>query len=458
MLQSGPTQKPSRAEEINHTGVLLLNKGEFEPARLHFLGALMLEPANVNALQNLGACLRALGHNAAAEIISRRSVAASQGENPFCISNLGVAQFTLKKYDEAIKSLNRALEMLPQSAPQYHNLGLVYYILGNYERALGLFEESLELQYADQAASDRALTLLSLGRIQEGLEAYEVRWNILKKMPIWEMGIAEWQGEALDGCRLLVHHEQGFGDSLMLVRFIKALAKYQCSITLAVPAPLVRLFQRSFPFCRVLDMNGPLPEADAFDYHTPMLSLMRWAGVKQPKEISAESYLVAKPEPVIRLPDNRRKIGICWASGNHTKELNDRRRLAPLTLFLPLLEDPSVSVVSLQAGTDSKDLIANGLEGIIFDPMMKVENFAHTADIIACLDLVISVDSAVAHLAGAIGKPVLMLSPYSRCWRWWGKETGWPWYGRMRTYQQEQGGAWDKPVAKAIRDALWIMK
>lgn len=457
MLDSVPAQKPSRAEEINHAGVLLLNQGQLEPARLHFLGALMLEPQNVRALQNLGACLRALGHYAAAEVVAQRSVAASNGENPFCRSNLGVAQFTLKKYDEAVATLGKVLEEVP-TAPNYHNFGLVQYVLGNYERALALFEKSLELKYESQTASDRSLALLSLGRIAEGLESYEVRWDLLHRSPIWGMNIPEWKGEALNGSRLLVHHEQGFGDSIMLVRFIKSLARYRCSITIAVPEPLVRLFQRSFPFCRVLDINGELPEANAFDYHTPLLSLMRWVGIEKPKDISAEAYIVAKPEPVMRLPDNGRKVGICWASGNHSKELMDRRRLVPINLFLPLLADPSVSVISLQVGSDSKDLVNNGLEGLIFDPTMKVENFAQTADIIACLDVVISVDSAVAHLAGAIGKPVLMLSPFSRCWRWWGHGTGWPWYGKMKSYKQEQSGSWTRPVAAAIKDAFWIMK
>lgn len=458
MSQSGQIEKPSRAEEINHAGVLLLNRGELEPARLHFLGALMLEPQNPRALQNLGSCLRALGHAAASEIMAMRSVVVTNGQNPFCISNLGVAQTALKKYPEALANLEKALSMLPEAAPQYHNLGLVHYITGNFERALSLFNQSLELAYNKQAMSDKSLALLSLGRLQEGLESYEVRWDLLKRSHIWDMNIAEWQGQSLDGTRLLVHHEQGFGDSIMLVRFIKSLAKYKCSITLAVPASLQRLFQRSFPFCRVLDINGELPDASSFDYHVPLLSLMRWSGVGAPKEISSETYLVAKPDPVMKLPENRRRIGICWASGNHTKEMADRRRMVPLTHFLPLLMDPTISVISLQVGPDSKDIVTNGLEGIFFDPTMKIENFAQTADTMASLDLIISVDSAVAHLAGAIGKPCLMLSPYSRCWRWWSKETGWPWYGKMKIYSQEANGSWALPMKKVVKDALWMLK
>lgn len=457
MSQSELTQKPSRAEEINHAGALLLTRGEVEPARLHFLGALLLEPENPRALQNLGACLRQLGHNAAAEVIAKRSVVVTKGVDPFCRCNLGVAQFTLKKYGEALATLEGVLKDLP-NAPNHHNLGLVQYCLGNYEKALSLFEKSLELKYEKQTASDRALTLLSQGELGKGLEAYEVRWDILKKNAIWEMNITEWKGEPLDGCKLLIHHEQGFGDSIMLVRFVKDLAKYQCSITIAVPEPLQKLFQRSFPFCRVLDINGDLPDSSSFDYHTPMLSLMRWAGPDRPKAIQAEPYLAGKPEPVMKLPSSLKKIGICWASGDHSRAMMERRRMVPLTLFLPLLAYPSVSVISLQAGADAKDIISNGLEGIVFDPMMKVENFAQTADLISCLDLVISVDSAVAHLAGAIGKPCLMLSPFARCWRWWSKETGWPWYEKMRVYRQEQNGVWTKPMEKATKDALWILK
>ena len=459
MSQSDPAVKLSRAEELNAIGAKFFAQGQLEPARLHFLAALSLEPNQASALQNLGATLRNLNHYPASEVVAKRSVAVTEGKNPYCRSNLGVAQLGLKKYSESLTTLQGVLDDLPDSAPSWHNYGLALYMTGQYGAALVAFEKSLSLNYNVQAASDRSLTLLALGEIQKGLESYEVRWEILHKNRIWTLGIPEWQGEALDGRRILLHHEQGFGDSIMLVRFIKALAKYKCQITLAVPEPLRRLFQRNFPFIKVITVEDEsLDETKSFDYHSPLLSLMRWTGVDRPKDISAEPYLSAKPEPPMKLPSAKYKIGLCWASGNHSPALMDRRRLVPLTLFLPLLEDGDMSIISLQKGEDVKDIVANGLEGLIFDVSPKLEDFADTANTIAALDLVISVDSAVAHLAGALGKPCLMLSPYTRCWRWWGGAMGWPWYSRMKIFSQSQSGSWSEAAQQVVRQAKWILK
>jgi tetratricopeptide (TPR) repeat protein len=439
-------------------GVEFFQKGQMEPARLHFLSALFMEPNQPQVLQNLGAVLRNLNFYEASESIARRSVAAS-GNNPYCLSNLGVAQMALRKYGEALKTLKTVTNGLPDAAPGWHNFALVLYMLGRYEEALKSFDKSLELDSTNsQVQSDRALTLLALERIQDGLESYEVRWKLLANSKIWEKDLPEWKGENLIGSRILVHHEQGFGDSIMLVRFLNPLAKLGCSITLAVPDELTLLFQRSFRFIKVISLTEAeaLDNVSAFDYHTPMLSLMRWLGIKTPSEIDASTYLYAKPSEDNRLPDAACRIGICWASGNHGPTLVDRRRVIDLTKFLPLSEIPGVALISLQKGPDTKAIIDNGMEGIVFDITHKFENFAITADYIANLDLVISVDSAVAHIAGAIGKPCLMLSPYTRCWRWWGKSHGWPWYNRMAVYYQSENGNWDsamKKVISAVREA-----
>ena len=460
MSQPGPLQKVTRAEELNAVGAQLFGQGNLEPARLHFLAALSLEPENPRALQNLGACLRNLKHYAAAEVVAARSVKVTKGENAFCRSNLGVSKFGLRKYDESLSLLEGVVADLPDSGPSWHNLGLNYYMLGRYKEAFEAFDKGILLHDNKENASDRALALLSMGRIQEGLEAYEVRWKLLHQNRIWQFGIPEWQGECLDGCRILLHHEQGFGDSIMLVRFIKGLAKYKCQITLAVPESLRLLFQRSFPFISVLDLDDEekLNNTMIFDYHSPLLSLMRWIGVEKAEDISSEPYLRARPLSVMKLPDARVKIGICWASGNHSPHLEERRRVVPISLFLPLLEDTDVALISLQKGEDVKDLIANGLEGLVFDISPKLEDFAATADTMMYLDLIITVDSAVAHLAGAIGKPCLMLSPYTRCWRWWSKQTGWPWYNRMKLFHQAQDGSWDRVMREVIANAKWIVK
>jgi hypothetical protein len=218
--------------------------------------------------------------------------------------------------------------------------------------------------------------------------------------------------------------------------------------------------QSNFRFIRVLSLEDPeiVEKTRGIDYHSPMLSVMRWLGYEKPEQISAKPYLTAKAEAPITLPNTKIKIGICWASGDHTPALRDRRRLVPLPLFLPLLDDPNISLIALQKGGDEKDIIAYGLESIVFDFHHKLEDWQDTANTIMCLDLVISVDSAVAHLACALGKPCVMLSPHTRCWRWWGIKSGWPWYERMVIYPQERDGTWDRPMAEAIKRALWVVK
>ena len=447
----------AKAVELNAKGAQFFRDGHMEPARLHFLAALLLEPNQPQVLQNMGAVLRNLNYHEAAESMARRSVVAS-GDNAFCRSNLGVAQLSLKKYHEALITLKSVTKDMPDSGPSWHNYGLALYMIGRYEEALAVLDKSIELAFAiPQVRSDRALTLLSLGRIQEGLEAYECRWDMLAKSPIWDLDIPEWQGEPLFHRQILVHHEQGFGDSLMLVRFVKLLLDQKAQVTLAVPESLIKLFARSFPAITVVDMKEPI--TGVFDYHSPLLSVMRHIGINTPKDIDASPYLIGEPmKCTTPLPDARLRIGICWASGNHSEALRERRRIVPITQFLPLSEIPDVSLVSLQVGKESGDICANGMEGIIFDLSHKLEDFSLTADLIARLDLVISVDSAVAHLAGAMGKPCVLLSPYTRCWRWWSKNNGWPWYERMTTFHQSQSGHWTEAVRNVTKTTKEYME
>lgn len=452
------TVPEDRVKALVNTGAKLFTEGQLEPARLHFLAALSLDPLHYTALQNLGAVLRNLGHYHASEVVARRSVAITKRQNPYCISNLGVAQLGTRHYRESLAELRSVLDYLPESAPSWHNYGLVLYMTGQYDEALQAFDKSLALAPNDQAESDRSLTLLSMGKIAEGLENYECRWKLLHQNKVWSLNIPEWKGEPLAGKRIIAHHEQGFGDSIMLLRFIEHLTEKRGNITLGMPKPLVRLCQKTYPSITCLDLDNDLIDANSFDYHVPLLSLMRYVGIDKPDRIGAKPYLSATADSPMRLPRSKRKIGICWASGNHSPALVDRRRLVPVTTFLPLLQDLDVSLVSLQIGEDVKDLVKHGLEGLVFDPSPKIENFYDTACLIKCLDLVVSVDSAVAHLAGALGKPCIMLSPYSRCWRWWGRGTGWPWYNRMKIYYQSADGTWDDAMKEAVGKALWVIR
>lgn len=447
-INSNVATDPSRADVLNSIGAKFFREGQIEAARLHFLASLSLEPNHAMALQNLGAALRQLNHYEAAESVAKRSVVASNG-NVFCRSNLGVAQLGLKKYNEALNTLRDVAVDAPEHSHSWHNLGLAYYMMGKYKEALEAFDTSLGIMPDNsQVRSDRALALLSQGDIKLGLEEYEVRWDLLFKSKIWTLNVPEWQGEDLTGKHILVHHEQGFGDSLMLARFIHSLSLRGCQITVAVPQELLRLFEHSFLYANVIEWRDEILETMHFDVHSPLLSVMRHLGVAKPEDIGRKPYLTAKALSSFGLPGAPYKIGICWASGNHGPALTERRRVVPLTLFLPLLEIPEIALISLQKGKESTEIQQHGMEGMVFDISNKLSDFATTADVMQHLDLVISVDSAVAHLAGAIGKPCMMLSPYTRCWRWWSNSRGWPWYEGMSLYHQSQDGSWFTAMAK----------
>jgi len=403
--------------------------------------------------------LRNLQHYDAAAVMARKSVAASGG-NPYCLSNLGVSLLSQKKFFESRLILEKVTRLLPSSAPSWHNYGLVLYMMGSFEDALFAFDRAIALGSPDpHLRSDRALALLALGDIPFGLETYEIRWQILAKNRIWNLNIPEWKGETLaTGQNLLIHHEQGFGDSLMLSRFLpRAKQKIAANLIYAVPDELLDLFNHSFPQITVVSTSDScLGQELGFDYHIPMLSLLRYLGIDVPDDVRSLPYLSA-PADVRnvrgRLPQSDFKVGICWASGNHGKSLSDRRRVVDLKDFLPLLELNNTTVVSLQKDPEVKEIERLGLGGIIFDVNPWLDDFGVTANVISELDAVISVDSAVAHLAGALGIPCFMLSPYSRCWRWWKAETDGnaePWYKNMPLFSQASNGSWTDAVADAI--------
>lgn len=432
-----------RARALVAKGAELHNQRQVDAARLHYIAANMLVPNDSGILQNLSGALYALEHFEASASVGRRAVKANP-DNPYGHCNLALALIALGQCDEAEFHIRESLKHKPEIGDFWHNLSQCFYRRNQFEDAIKMCEIALTRNptHPIDVQNDHAMALLALGKSIEGLKAYEARWNsFIYKNPIWELGIPEWKGEDLSNAHIVAHHEQGFGDSIMLLRFIKQLEAKAKKVTLAFPPELTTLVEANFPKLDVINCMEP-GNVEA-DFHSPMMSV--WRHLRA--EISDKSYLRAGASPV-KLPQGRR-IGLCWTSGDHGARLSRRRRVIPLELFLPLTEIPDVQVISLQKGGNADRDIPNlGGEGIFFDPMGRCADWNDTAGIIGALDLVISVDSAVAHLAGALGKPVLMLSPYTRCWRWWGETTGLPWYKNFSIFSQDSDGTWNKAVSQ----------
>ncbi len=456
----------SQAQKLVATGAELFGKNMMEGARMHFLAALELEPDNVMALQNMGAVLRSMGHFEASEIVARRSVELDPS-NPYPRANLGVAMLATKKHTEALRIMEGITRELPEHAPAWHNLGLTYYMLNRTAEALQAFDKAIKVN-TDQGIpsppalhSDRALALLSLARLKEGLALYDVRWQLLAKNILWSLPVPQWRGEPLGSDHILVHHEQGFGDGLMLSRFLKQLHEQHpaAKISLAVPQELFRLMKLSFGAVvevLPLDDNSELLNLGrhGFNWHCPIMDLMLYVGPEKTAGIDSTPYLRApKGEDLPTFVAGRFKIGICWASGKHGPGMEERRRIAPLVEFMKMSEIKNTSLVSLQKGPGLEQIEQLGFQGLIHNADRRLTDFAATAAMILKMDLVVSVDSAVAHLAGALGVPTVMLSPYTRCWRWWGRDSGMPWYRNMTVFYQKQNGSWTEAIQQATRKA-----
>jgi tetratricopeptide (TPR) repeat protein len=440
-----------RAAALCNRGAEFQKAGDVNAARLHYLAALSVVPDDPATLTNLCGVLYAQRHFEAAVSVGRRAVAAAP-DWANALENLGIALTALNETGKAKVLFKKILQLEPERGTTWFNYGSNLYRENNFKDANAAYARAIDLGYtAQEVLNDYSLSLLALGQLRRGLATWECRWNGLYRSPVWESGIPEWKGEKLDGKHILIHHEQGFGDTLMLCRYIPDLQALGAKVTIATRPELARLLEANYRSCEVVDWHEK-HDQDKYHFHSPMLSVLRHLRYES-TEIKFTPYLTAPPYER-KLPQRKFKVGICWTSGDHGTELARRRRVVPLELFLPLHELRDVQLVSLQKGAE-KDIPDLGLESIFYDPMGLCDDFYDTASVVNELDLVVSVDSAIVHLAGAMGKPVMMLGPFTRCWRWWGKGTGRPWYDNFQIFQQSADGTWNdtlRRVTKAVRE------
>ncbi len=307
-------------------------------------------------------------------------------------------------------------------------------------RALALDADGLD------AHLGLARLLLLKGELSTGWVEYE--WRRRKpesKLP--KLPGTEWDGSPIAGKTLLVYSEQGFGDVLQFCRYIPILAKLGARVLFAVPPQLTRLLEGLDGVTQLVTSFRPLPQCD---FHVPLLSVPRLLGIAIDRVPNQVPYLRA-PVSTTPLPaplGSRIKIGIVWAgSPQHS---NDRNRSLTLEEMLPLAGIPGVTLYSLQAGPRVGDLAKVSHPALVRDLSPYLKDFADTAGVVAALDLVICADTAVAHLAAALGKRVWVLTPFSPDWRWLIGREDTPWYPTMRLFRQSQPGRWDDVMARVV--------
>ena len=467
---------PGHAEARHNRGVALSALQRLEAALEDFDAALAIRPAYRDAQVSRAATLMQLGrledaleaytkitavwpaqfdgwlnHGVVLERLGRledalESFARAVDLNPASVEahyGQGVALAGLERLDEALACYERALELCPDHTQAHNNRGVVLAGLGRHETAIAAFDKVLarEPENAD-VAFNKAFQLLTLGRYAEGWRLHE--WRKRKREPSGCRAFAQplWSGrEPIKGKTVFLHWEQGLGDTLQFCRYAKLVQARGAKVVMSVQAPLKALVARAFPGVEVL---GPDLVPVDFDYHSPLMSLPLALGAELGSIPSPEGYLSA--EPSLREawrerlgPAARPRVGFVW-SGNPTHK-NDRNRSLPLAKLEVLLRT-DVEWICLQKDLrpGEADLLqtlgARRVSDQLFD-------FDQTAALVAELDLVITVDTSVAHLAGALGKSVWVLLPFNPDWRWLLGRNDSPWYSGARLFRQPRPGDYD---------------
>ena len=435
-------------------GCAYYQAGRLADAEAAFRALAAAGPADATALSNLGGVLNEQHRYAEGEATCRQALARCR-DNPSAWSNLGVALHAEQRRDEAVAAYAEAIRRRPNDANTLTNLGVALTEQGRVALALQVHDAALSVAPGDaDVRCNRALALLTAGQFARGFAENEWRWQARSMLPHGVPGPC-WPGDDPAGRRVLLHCEGGFGDTLQFVRYAPMLAARGAVVLLRVKKALVRLLRRMPWAEEVVAESDPLP---GFDVRCPLLSLPYHFGTTLQTVPADVPYLAVDRERAAawraRLAGEALTVGLVWAGasrpGMAVAHAMDRRRSLPLAAFAPLGAVAGVRLVSLQAGEARGEARPPGLD--LIDPMGKCLDFDDTAAIVAGLDLVISVDTAVAHLAGALGKPVWLLSRYDACWRWMHHRRDSPWYPGMRIYRQPAPAAWEPVLDELAAD------
>ena len=449
-------------DALNNRGNALAGLDAPADALVSFERALKLRPEFAPTWSNRACVLRDLGRPADA-LASCDQAIALQPEYADAWSNRANALSDLNRPQDAQQSYQRALDFAPAFTDAWNNLGLTLVDLNQHEQALQSYERALTLspEFAE-AHWNESLCLLQLGRLAEGWQKYEWRWKrnrIKASQRVFEQPL--WLGDfPIDGKTILLHAEQGLGDTLQFCRYAALVSGLGAKVILEVPSELIRLLTNLDGVTQLIEQGQPLPP---FDCHCPLLSLPLAFKTELASIPGTTPYLFADTQASQRWAEriahdagsDGLKVGLVWAGGSrpHVAELrkNDARRSITLDVLRPILEVPHVRFYSLQKGPAAQQLAQKMPEPAqqVVDYTEELTDFADTAALVASLDLVISVDTAVAHLAGALGKPVWILNRFDTCWRWMLERQDSPWYPSAQLFRQPVLGDWDSAIQSA---------
>jgi hypothetical protein len=431
------------AREIHALGVSSLQANNIHGALIHFGKALLMAPDLTEASLFHGYCLDLLGRYEEALSAYDQALAGSP-----CLvaawNNRGNTLLKLCRYEQAVESYSRALDLAPGLLDARVALATCFQALGLISEAMSACEAVLEADPGHAEAHwNKALLLLLNGDYRQGWREYEWRWR--KRgftSPLRDFTQPRWHGETFSGRTVLIHAEQGFGDTLQFCRYVPLVAARGGRVVFECHPPLVPLMEGLVIGVSVVAMGQPLPP---FDLHVPLMSLPMIFDTTMETIPSAVPYLSPPTGHLLVWRDlvkdkKHLKVGLCWAR----KSFPDPGRSCPPKALGLLADVKGIEFYSLQVGYREGGMPLLPL----IDLCDRIVDFADSAALISCLDLVISVDTAVAHLAGALGKECWILLTIDPDWRWMIDRDDCPWYPSLRLFRQLYRGSWQDVIQR----------
>lgn len=478
---------PNYVEACNNLGVVLKEQGQYSEAAEYTERALTIKPDHIEALVNLGSIFKEL-ENPKEAIIYYQKALALKPDYVDANNNLGLALHDLNRFDEAIEYYKRALVLAPNRPEILNNFGTTLEEQGQLDAAQDLYRQALALQ-ADCAEAYYNLgnSFKKLGRLDQAVKNYdlaiairpdyaEAHWNqafilLLKGdlIPGWREGewrwhrknmkphgfkAPLWDGQSLEGKTILLHCEQGFGDSIQFIRYAKLVKEKGGHVCLLCPPSLESLFKSVAGIDRI-EVSGK--DDFAHDCQAPLLSLPGLLGTTLETIPATVPYLHPDSARTIYWRDRLKdcpglKIGVVWRGNPQHK--NDRNRSMLPAQFAEFLDLPGLSVINLQKDARLEEIQALGAAGALINAGPELGDFSDAAALIKNLDLVISVDTSLCHLAGALDVPVWTLLPFAPDWRWLLNRSDTPWYPKMRLLRQPQPGDWSFVIHNVRGDLM----
>jgi len=446
---------PNLSEAYSNLALLLKDKGEIEEAIEMCHRSLEINPRNLNALNNLGNTLQDKQELGMAIEVYQK-ILEENPNNPKALGNLANALQKQDNLELAIEAYNKALEIQPNYALAYNNLGNAYLRKGDVELAIQSYQNAIDSdpEYAE-ARFHIGMAYLLTGDLIKGFEYYEYRWQMEEfttKNGKPQFPQKQWKGEDLQNKTILLFNEQGLGDRIQFIRYASYIKSLGGTVLYECPKLFLRLFVTYKDIDILIPEGSPLPQ---FDYYIPLQSIPAIAKTNLDNIPNSIPYLFPPIDENQNLIDKiksqtKLKVGLVWASSLTHK--TSPKRSIPLILLQDLINIDSIQFFSLQK--EMKEEEADLLKSLnIIDLKDELRDFADTATAINQLDLVISVDTAVAHLTGAMGKPLWLLLPFMPDWRWMLNRDDSPWYPTVKLFRQPKPQDW-LTVLQNVRSSL----